>query len=186
MTTRLYPYILVLKNESARYVNIIGFLLCAGSAVLFLREMVISNRIYIPYLIGILFVAGLILYNFFARYKHNRQIYYSKALLLTGLIWTRMPYFEWLIFVFALLALLEYQAKRAPEIGFASDHIVFNGLIKKKCNWSAIHNIILKDGLITIDFKNNRLLQKELESGDNEASEQEFNEWCRRMLDSAS
>ena len=68
-------------------------------------------------------------------YGKNKEIYYSKALLIAGLVWTRMPYFEWLVFVFAFLAFLEYQAKLSPEIGFSTDHIVFNGLFKKKYPW---------------------------------------------------
>jgi hypothetical protein len=177
--TTLYPYIIVLKNESSRYVNIFGFLLTFGSAVLFTREMLSRNSLVLPYFIGIIFIIGLLAWNAFIYYKTDKEIYYSKALLIAGLVWTRMPYFEWLVIVFAFLAILEYQAKRPLEIGFMQDHIIFNGLIRKKVNWSEIDNVILKDGVLTIDFKNNRLFQKETDSGDNEASEQEFNMWCR-------
>lgn len=174
-----YPYIIVLKNESSRYINIFGFLLSTGSAVLFAREMFFRNMIIMPYLAGIIFIAGLLIWNAFLYYRTDKEIYYSKALLIAGLVWTKMPYFEWLVIVFAFLALLEYQAKRAPEIGFADDHIMINRLFKKKVSWQEIENVILKDGWLTIDFKNNRLLQKEIDSGENEASEEEFNEWVR-------
>ncbi|MEP7258674.1 MAG: hypothetical protein ABI687_09800, partial [Flavitalea sp.] len=110
------------------------------------------------------------------------EIYFSKALLIAGLVWTRMPYFQWLVAVFALMAILEYQAKHSPEIGFSPDKVVFFGLLRKKYSWSEIDNVILKDGLLTIDFTNNRLIQKEIESGENEASEEEFNQWCRQYL----
>lgn len=178
----LYPYIIVLKNDTSKYVNITGFLIATGSAILFAREMVLKNEVILPYLIGVIFIAGLLLWNAYAYYKLDREIYYSKALLIAGLVWTRMPFFEWLLIVFALLALLEYQAKLAPEIGFAADHIIFNGLIRKKYMWSDIDNVILKDGLLTIDFKNNRLFQKEIDSGENEASEQEFNAWAQKRM----
>jgi hypothetical protein len=91
-----------------------------------------------------------------------------------------MPYFEWLVIVFAFLALLEYQAKRSSEIGFAEDHIMINSLFKKRINWSEIDNVVLKDGWLTIDFKNNKLLQKEIDSGESEAGDEEFNEWVSR------
>ena len=159
-----------------------GFLLSLGSATLFLRELMVSGTLVLPYLLGVFFIAGLIIWNYFSSRK-GKQIYYSKALMIAGLVWTRMPYFQWLIAVFALLAILEYQAKQAPEIGFSSDHIVFNSLFKRKYPWSSLQNVILKDGLLTIDFKNNRLFQKEIDSGENEASEQEFNQWCRQQLE---
>jgi len=177
----VYPYIIVLKNQSSRYINLIGFLLTTGSAVLFLLEMIAAGRIVVPYLAGIIFIVGLLMWNAWRYYGRNKEIYYSKALLIAGLVWTRMPYFEWLIFVFAFLAFLEYQAKLPPEIGFSTDHIVFNGLFKRKYPWSSVSRVIIKDGLLTIDFVNNRLFQKEIDSGENEASEQEFNQWAENQ-----
>jgi hypothetical protein len=81
------------------------------------------------------------------------------------------------VFVLPVLALLEYQAKMSPEIGFSDDHVVFNRLFKKKHAWSEIEHVVLKDGLLTINFANNRIFQHEIDSGENEASEAEFNEW---------
>jgi hypothetical protein len=176
-----YPYIIVLKNESSRYVNVFGFLLTAGSAVLFAREMIFRNQVILPYLAGIIFIAGLLIWNAYVYYRKDREIYYSKALLIAGLVWTKMPYFEWLVIVFAFLALLEYQAKKSPEIGFTDDHIMFNRLFKKKITWNQIDNVVLRDGWLTIDFKNNRLLQKEIDTGESEASDEEFNEWVKNL-----
>lgn len=173
---------LVLRNETSRYVNWIGFWLTAGSAMLFIREMFIHGSVVVPYLLGVLFIAGLLLWNLYAKYKLDKEIYYSKALLIAGLVWMKMPYYQWLVFVLPLLALLEYQAKLSPEIGFSEDHVVFNRLFKKKFEWSAIEHVVLKDGLITVNFKNNRFFQKEIDSGENEATEAEFNEWCMHRI----
>ena len=41
---------------------------------------------------------------------------------------------------------------------------------------------MLKDGVLTIDFKNNRLFQRDIDTGDNEASEMEFNLWAQERL----
>ena len=171
-----------MRNETSRYVNIIGFLLVVGSAILFTREMIVRNEVVLPYILGVIFIAGLLLWNTFVYFRLKQEIYYSKALLIAGLVWMKMPYFEWLIFVFAILALLEYQAKLSPEIGFNAEQVVFNNLFKKRYAWNEIEHVILKDGLLTIDFRNNKLFQREIDSGENEASEQEFNEWCATHL----
>jgi hypothetical protein len=56
-------------------------------------------------------------------------------------------------------------------------------LFKRKFRWSEFNNIILKDGLLTLDFKSNRLLQKEvLDDDDPDADEDEFNAYCREKL----
>jgi len=177
-----YPYVIVLRNETSKYVNVFGFLLSMGSAVMFAREMLFRQTIILPYLAGLVFIAGLLAWNAYVYYKTEKEIYYSKALLIAGIVWTRMPYFQWLVAVFAFLALLEYQAKRSPEIGFAEDYIIFNNLFRKKVPWNEIENVMLKDGLLTIDFKNNRILQREIDSGESEASEQEFNDWVKMRI----
>jgi len=60
---------------------------------------------------------------------------------------------------------------------------VINSLIKKKYPWSDFNNVMLKDGLLTLDFKDNRLIQKEaIEEDGPDADEDEFNAFCRRII----
>jgi hypothetical protein len=94
-----------------------------------------------------------------------------------------MPGWKFLSVPFFLLGFLEAQAKHPLEIGFTSDHIVINSLFRRIYPWSAFNNVILKDGLLTLDFKDNRLIQKEAEEDDDpDAGEDEFNEFCRHRL----
>jgi hypothetical protein len=182
-TKMLYQYIVVLKNENKRYINAIGLFLSVLSALLFLKEQLLAEKIILPYLLGIIFIIGLLIWNYFIYRKGDKEVYFSKGLLIAGIVWTKMPYFEWLVFVFIALALLEYQAKYPLEIGFSRTHIIFNTLFKKKYNWSDVNNVILKDGLLTLDFTNNRIFQKEIDEGESEASEEEFNAWCTDQLE---
>jgi hypothetical protein len=151
------------------------------SMLFFLKEQLAAPQIIIPYVAGMAFITGLLLWNIY-KWQVRKPIYFSKAMLIAALVWTRMPYWQWLVFVFAALALLEHQAKHAMEIGFSSGEIVFNSLFKKRFKWSELSNVVLKDGLLTVDFKNNRLFQKEIDDGEQEASEEEFNQWCREQL----
>ena len=91
---------------------------------------------------------------------------------------------EWLFVAFILLAILERQAKFPLEIGFSESQVVFNTMLKKKYDWSQLSNVVLKDGLLTIDFHNNHLLQREVEDEEDEEDvpEEEFNEFCRAQL----
>jgi len=82
---------------------------------------------------------------------------------------------------------MEYQAKYPLEIGFSDEEILRNTLIKKKYRWSDLNNVILKDGLLTIDFKNNKLFQKEaLDEEEMDAAEAEFNAYCQQRLSSSN
>jgi hypothetical protein len=94
-----------------------------------------------------------------------------------------MPYLQWLIIPFFIMALMEAQAKYPLEIGFYSDGVVLNSLFNKKFPWSTLQSVILKDGILTLDFINNKLIQKEvLDDDDPDAREDEFNDYCRSKL----
>ena len=79
--------------------------------------------------------------------------------------------------------MLEKQVKFPEEIAFDENEIVKNSFPKKRFSWSELNNVVLKDGLLTIDFKNNQLIQKELESNTTEALENEFNAYAKLHLE---
>lgn len=183
----IYQYVVVLKNQHTRYINMLGVFLGLLSIVFFVKELLEPHQTGFVYLIGVLFIVGVLAWNLYHSLYKGEKVYYSRALLIAALVWMKMPYYQWLSFVFIILALLEYQAKYAVEIGFADTEIKFNTLIKKKYHWSDFTNIVLKDGLLTLDFANNKLLQREIEDDDDDddADEKEFNEYCQRQLTKA-
>ncbi len=104
-------------------------------------------------------------------------------LLAAAIFWLGMPYFQWMFLPFVIFALLEAQAKYPLEIGFYSEGLVLNSLFKKKFPWTSLQSVILKDGLLTLDFKNNKLIQKEvLDDDEPDAPEDEFNDYCHSKL----
>jgi len=52
----------------------------------------------------------------------------------------------------------------------------------RKIQWAAVANMILKDGLLTIDMKNNRIIQQYIDDAKTKVDQQEFNEFCRQHL----
>lgn len=179
----IYQYVVTLRNDNAKYIDLISIFLSGASAILFLREQVTSNPKNITYLIGFIFIVVVIAWNvYMMRTKKREKVYYNKAMFFAALVWANMPYFQWLVFVFALLGLAEYQAKFPLEIGFSDEKVVFNSLIKRKFGWNAFSNVILKDNLLTLDFKSNKIFQKETIDEDGDADEDEFNVYCRQRL----
>ena len=88
----------------------------------------------------------------------------------------------WMGILYGLAAVLEKQVKFPQEIGFTESGITFNTLPKKTLQWNQVNNIVIKDGLITIDQKNNKLYQKEIEGYVTKDIENEFNNFCSRHL----
>ncbi|MGC5098563.1 hypothetical protein ACPXA0_26545, partial [Escherichia coli] len=61
-------------------------------------------------------------------------------------------------------AILERFVKFPEEIAFDKEEIVINSFPKKRYTWNELNNVVLKDGLLTIDFKNNKMLQRLVDS----------------------
>lgn len=182
----VYQYVVTLKNQTSRYIDVLGLILSIFSAFCFGLELVKTSSVSLACLIGVIAVPGFVIWNLVLQRK-KQKVYYSRALLIAALVWMKMPYFQWLAFVFIILALLEYQAKYSIEIGFADNEIVFNSLFKRRYSWQQFSNIVLKDGLLTLDFANNKILQREVEDDEeDDADEDEFNDYCRKQLASIS
>lgn len=55
-------------------------------------------------------------------------------------------------------------------------------IIKKNYPWEQVDNLILKDHLLTIDLKNNHVIQNEISPESYAVSEEEFNSFCESHL----
>jgi hypothetical protein len=180
-----YDYIVTLKREYARRTDFVSFSLLLFSALAFIiaqfRSLAFSFFLSFA---ALLLIAG-ILINM-AAVRKGRATHFRNWLLAAGICWIGMPFFQWMFLPFFLFALLEGQSRYPLEIGFCPDRVVLNSFIKKNIPWNALQSVILKDGLLTLDFKNNRILQREVLDDDSpEADEDEFNAWCREQLGKA-
>lgn len=179
-----YDYVVTLKRDKEKYIDLINIFLCVISILAFLFEQVQQQKFNLFFsLAAAILIAGLVI-NILVLRNKGKIIRYKNWLIIAGIFWIGMPYLQWLCVIFFFLAFIEYQAKYPLEIGFANDVIVINSLFRKKFIWTDFSNIILKDGLLTMDFKNNRLLQKETvdDDDDYDADEDEFNDYCKKKL----
>jgi hypothetical protein len=182
-----YQYVVTLKREYEHQVDRISAGLCLISLLSFIYEQLRGGRF--NFLFGLAAFAiswGLVL-NLTRKKKENQVLRFRTWLLIAGVTWIGMPFLQWISIFFFVMAVLEYQAKYPLELGFSGEGVVINQLFRKKYPWSVFNNILLKDGLLTLDFKNNKIFQREaIEENDPEAGEDEFNDYCRDQLSKTS
>src|SRR5665811_464424 len=154
-----YDFVVTLKRESARKTDLVSLLLILLSIFFFSYTQVQSGVNYILCAAVAVLLTGLII-NFYKRRK-GIEMRFRYWLLMGGFFWLFMPYMQWMILLYILFFYLEVHAKYPLEIGFEKQGVVINSLFKKKVQWSELQSVILKDGLLTLDFKNNRLFQKQ-------------------------
>ena len=199
-----YHYVVILKKKSERASDAFSILLCLFTAISFLLSALhelrttqlhgasgsgysagMSTAGWLSAGLALLLIAG-IAFNVIRRIRGRQGVRYRYWLLIAAIGWIGTTATPWVGAFFFLLAFLEYQTKRPLEIGFDVDRIVMNTLIKRRFDWTMFNNVILKDGLLTLDFKDNRLLQREVadEEDEDDADEEEFNAYCRERLHS--
>ncbi len=181
-----YHYVVILKRDNEKAVDIISIALCFLSVLAFLFEQLNTAKFNFLFSFAAIVITVGLIFNIGAARK-GRTVRYRNWLLISGVAWLGMPYLQWTAILLFILAFLEYQAKYPLEVGFSNESIVINTLFKKKFSWSDFNNVILKDGMLTLDFKNNKLFQKEgLDDDDTDADEDEFNEYCKAQLNNAN
>ena len=173
---------LLLKNEKIRsYRRIATFLILINIAV-FILLAVRTNS----YTVKIICFATpavltffLFVHVFFNGFKKN--IYQTIDLCFMVVAWMLMA--KWLAAVVCIILLFLYLNSINPlKISLSNEDIRYISFPSKILKWSDLGNVVLKDDILTIDFKNNKLLQAEIEDGDIRINEEEFNEFCRQQL----
>lgn len=179
---KTYDYIITFKGRDNQLINRISqFMLLLAVAVFVFSAFVAFSRSSLWPLVISLLITGWYFY-ISRQIKKGNQAYYRIALLLAALGWYLQPHGLLPAIVYLAAALMEKQVRFPQEVAFDTEGVVFNSFPKKYYEWAAFSNVLLKDGLLTIDFKNNKLVQREIESPVSWQEEQEFNEFCRRHI----
>ena len=69
---------------------------------------------------------------------------------------------------------------RRIKVSFNDKVIIINSIPSKKWMWKQFSNVVMKDGLLTFDFKSNKLIQWQVEEIN--INEPEFNRFCVEQI----
>jgi hypothetical protein len=162
-----FDFVVSLQRPDFRKYDTISFLLLITSVSVFLFFLFVDEEHLWLYVVSILVIVGPDGSIIFMKEKKGQYRDHRISFVVSCITFFFIPSKNFVVIVIAilygLLALLEKQIKFPEEIGFNKTGIIINAFFKKHYEWSFINNVILKDGLLTIDYKNNKIFQKELE-----------------------
>lgn len=174
---------ITIKNEKIRryYLSSLVLILFNISAQLYLTftEKYKEDRILI---IGLLLAASiLIIVTRGNKFNYpDKKKYAGTIFLLIAAVWIYWQIY-WAAALTIIIDIFFIFSTKKFEIKFADEKIIYPSFPAKKIFWNELSNVILKDGLLTIDFKNNKILQAEAEE-DDLIDEKEFNDFCKQYL----
>lgn len=180
-------YTIILPNEKQRSYRAVTILIAIlnFSGFIYLNTHVTDDASrFISFFGAVAFCSPV---SFFWAFK-KQWVYIFMSFLIAILIAAICWMFVNLI-VFAILDLtfsvLGFIAFRKLELKFFDDKIEFPSFPKKHFSWNELDNLILKDGILTIDFCNNKLMQFTLNQSDNkDLNETAFNEFVKKNIGS--
>lgn len=178
-------YSIILPNEKAttyRYVTL--FILLINVFVFgFIFFTTIDTTIKNCALAGTV-ICALSLVIFISNTYRKKQSYFRSefSFIIVSILWLMMGKFL-LALCIIMFAIIGFYTNRKFVILITTQKIEYPSFPKKIILWDEVNNMMLKDNILTIDLKNNRLIQvlvaKESAEAINELS---FNEFCKKQV----
>jgi len=180
----VYDYVVVLKNYHKKNILKTGWLFATLSIILLVFNLYYNPKDWLQY-IYLITVLFLTVSNLFDQ-KRNKPFRFAVITLVAGISILSNSVIPNIIgWLFILAGLCEKKMIQNKEIGFSQKEIMINGFFKKRIDWEELNQVIIKDDILTIDFKNNKLIQSETDDEDDydyEVGDDEFNTFCRNRI----
>ena len=178
-------YNLALRNDKVKQYNRFAIFIILLNLLVLLAVSYFSaeSRIRVYAFFGSLTIAVTLIVMFFLvrRKQHTESIYLLAGLFFSFLTWMQVGN-VWASIIIVLLMLLYIIAKKPVIIHFENDQIVYSTIPKKSVSWDQLSNVMLKDGLLTIDYRSNKIMQAEIVDLAGMINEKDFNEFCSQRL----
>lgn len=125
---------------------------------------------------------GLYLFNKKGRPNNFYQVIFS--FFLASIFWILIGFYlmGFLLLSFALTGVF---ALRNLKVDIDTNFINYPSFPRKKIEWNEVSNLIFKDNILTIDLKNNKLIQHAIDENENESLDvMAFNAFVQQKLNS--
>lgn len=176
---------LILQNEKRRSydrIAILFFILSGiGMAVasLYFKNIIHKEKFYWT-LIPILFHLAPLALLFWKKSVISLKDL-AISVFLVVVFWVLFGYW-WAGLAIILFVLLYWTSQQELRIIVGETGVRYDFFPSNSLQWNDLNNLILKDGLLTIDRKNNKITQNMIDESKTLIIEKEFNEFCNQQL----
>ena len=182
-----FDFIITLKSPGFKYVNIVSqvllMLFLTAHFYYLIRIGMFGNHLWL--VVIPLLIIGLWLYGWVRSVDKSFQVNYRMELMIAAMAWMLLPLAKYHVIIgvaYAIMSVIERWVKFPDEIGFTKEKVVRNSFPKKKYEWFEIDNVVIRDNWFTLDLRNNKVIQKELDEPVSPELIAEFNAYCKEQL----
>jgi hypothetical protein len=171
---------LLLKNEKKKsYQRITWLIIVSNIAILILLS--IKGIFSKGEVIAIVIMIGLAVFIPFYVKSKDVKIETSIIFIILMTVWISTGYW-WVAIINFVFEIFQIAALRNLIVRVKPDTVIYPSFPQRQIDWKELSNLILKDGLLTIDFKNNKIIQQYVDQKSLTIDEKEFNDFCRQQL----
>jgi hypothetical protein len=173
-------YIILLPNEKASTYNIVTLLILLINCFVFSSVMIREEFNFDSISTMGTMISFLSLIFFLVKYFTKKLAAFRPEIsfLILGLCWLLLGKILLAASILCFAVIGFYTFKKFKVI-FSPEKILYPSFPNKTYLWSEVNNVMLKDKVLTIDLKNNKLIQAVIDKASaDEIDEKEFNEFC--------
>jgi hypothetical protein len=171
---------IILKNDKIKSYRTIAQIILFLNLVVFIFMLFYDEYRY-EAASAILLIGIYIFMRLYFIKKYNQGNYLDQVLLfvLAGCWFGLQNYI--MVAALAILGIFYHLALQKLQFVFTPEKVLKLNFPAKEFEWNVFNNVILKDNILTLDFKNNKLIQAEIEKSQN-INEQQFNSFAQSKL----
>ena len=173
-------YRITLKNYKIKSYRFIALLIIFFNLAIFVY-LLFSEKYFYDAAASFFLVAGYCLYRFYVAKKINKRFVLDEFsfFILAG-CWVALHNYL-IAFGCVFIALLYHFALQKPVFIVDNKSVKKLNFPKTEFSWNKFSNVLIRDNILTLDFKNNKLIQAEIED-DKSISEPEFNTFAQQQI----
>jgi hypothetical protein len=111
----------------------------------------------------------------------KKELRFLITMIVAAITWTLAGY--WWATILSIVLVFLYDRSRQPlAVTIDAGGVKYPSFPIKHLSWAELSNVVLRDGILTIDFRNNHIIQQELDENMDAPNATDFNEFCRQQL----
>ncbi len=175
---------IILKNEKIKSYRTTALIILLLNLAIFILMLFYDAYRY-EAASAILLVGIYIFMRLYFIKKYNQGNYLDQVLLfvLAGCWFGLQNYY--MVTALVTVGILYHLSLQKLQIIFTNEKVMKLNFPEKEYSWDSFSNVIVKDNILTLDFKNNHIIQAEIEEPKN-IDEKKFNAFAQTKLNQQS
>ncbi|MDQ6889356.1 MAG: hypothetical protein M3Z56_03630 [Bacteroidota bacterium] len=172
----------ILKNEKIKGYRFLAFLLVLANLAIFIFLLAYDSKRY-EASASLLLTGIYVFIRLYLAKRNNHNTYFDEIIffVLAG-CWVGLGNY-YLVVTCAIMGILYYMAMQKLKFIFNERAVQKLNFPKAQYSWDLFTNVMIKDKILTLDLKNNKLMQLEIENEEG-INEFRFNQFAREQIDS--